>query len=134
MHITADILTRIRNAQLRKARYVLIPKTNLAKQLVTILSNEGFLEVVEELSEKTQTTAKHYLRVALPIQKESQKAKAHTMKVISKPGCRVYMNSKNIPSPRQKMSLCIVSTSKGILTTSEAKLLGVGGEILCTIW
>nr|YP_009057484.1 ribosomal protein S8 [Prasinoderma coloniale]AID67569.1 ribosomal protein S8 [Prasinoderma coloniale] len=134
MHTIADTLTRIRNAQLRKARYVLIPKTNMAKQLVMILSNEGFLEGVEELSQKTQKVSQHFLRVSLPEQSQTTKAKPHVMKVVSRPGCRVYVNCKNIPTPRQNMSVCILSTSKGLLTNKEARLLGVGGEVLCTIW
>lgn len=134
MHTIADTLTRIRNAQLRKSRYVLIPKTNLAQQLILILSNEGFLEGVEELSQKTQGTSQRFLRVSLPAQSAVGKAKPHTMKVVSRPGCRVFVNYKNIPTPRQNMSVCVLSTSKGLLTNKEARLLKVGGEVLCTVW
>ena len=134
MHIIADMLTRIRNAQLRKARYVLIPKTKLARQVALVLSNEGFLDSVEELSQQVQLTSKLFLRLCLPDQKQNIKAKPHTMNVISKPGCRVYVTAKNIPVLRQNMSLCLMSTSKGIVTSKEAKALKVGGEVLCTIW
>ncbi len=134
MHIIADMLTRIRNAQLRKARYVLIPKTKLARQVALVLSNEGFLDSVEELSEQVQLTSKRFLRLCLPDQKQNIKAKSHTMTVISKPGCRIYVTAKNIPNLRQNMSLCLMSTSKGVITSKEAKALKVGGEVLCTIW
>lgn len=134
MYTIADTLTRIRNAQLRKSRYVLIPKSNMAQQLVMILSNEGFLEGVEELSHRTQNTSQLFLRVSLFAQNSRAKAKPHTMKVVSRPGCRIYVNCKNIPTPRQNMSVCILSTSKGLLTGKEARLLGIGGEVLCTIW
>ncbi len=134
MHIIADMLTRIRNAQLRKAQYVLIPKTKLARQVALVLSNEGFLDGVEELSEQVRITSKRFLRLCLPNQRQNTKSKAHIMKVISKPGCRVYVTAKNIPTLRQDLSLCIMSTSKGIMTSKEAQTLKIGGEVLCTIW
>lgn len=134
----ADLFTRIRNAQMRDARHVLVPKTNVTQKIVTILSNEGFLDGVEQVFTGTQgLERKHekYLRLTLPVDvKETKAGKPLSVKIVSKPGCRIYISAKNIPFPRRGMSLCLLSTSKGILTNREAQLLGIGGEFLCILW
>lgn len=135
----ADFFTRVRNAQMREARYVLVPKTNLTQKISTILSNEGFIEGVENVvtgKDGLQKESVFYLRLTLPILqvKNSQKVKPFSIKLISKPGCRIYVSAKSIPFPRKGMSLCLISTSKGIVTNHEAQNLGIGGEFLCMLW
>lgn len=134
----ADLFTRIRNAQMRDARHVLVPKTNVTQKIVTILSNEGFLDGVEQVFTGTEGLKREqdkYLRLTLPVPLDTtQISKPLSVKIVSKPGCRIYVSAKNIPFPRRGMSLCLLSTSKGILTNREARLLGIGGEFLCILW
>jgi small subunit ribosomal protein S8 len=130
----ADFFTRIKNAQTRDAQHVLVPKTNVNQKISTILSNEGFLDAVEQNfngNENLRQGKDIYLRLTLPFQKSG---KPFSIKIVSTPGCRIYVSAKNIPFPRRGMSLCLLSTSKGIMTNHEAKTLGIGGELLCILW
>ena len=126
----SDILTRIRNANLVKHQIVQIPATNMSIALTTILKQEGFIEDFENYTEKN----KKYLLLSLKYFGKGRKPIISNLERVSKPGLRVYTNSKALPVVLDNIGIAIISTSKGVMTNLKAKELGIGGEILCYIW
>ena len=123
-----DMLTRIRNAQMRRKQFVLTPNSKLRAWVLDVLKSEGYIRSyeIEKNSEGTDL-----IKVALkyfdgqPVIKE--------LKRVSTPGRRVYMGVDNIPKVRQGLGVAIVSTSKGIMSDTQARQSRVGGEGLCTV-
>lgn len=126
----SDILTRIRNANLVKHQIVQVPATNMSIALTTILKQEGFIEDFENYTEKN----KKYLLLSLKYFGKGRKPIISNLERVSKPGLRVYTNSKALPVVLDNIGIAIISTSKGVMTNLKAKELGIGGEILCYIW
>lgn len=130
----SDMLTRIRNASMAKKPIVAIPLTRMNMQISQILEKEGFIQSFQ-ISEDSK-----YLNVRLKYRsKQTNKIKTKEscithLKRLSKPGLRIYTNYKEIPRILGGAGIVILSTSKGIMTDREARLLGVGGEMLCSIW
>ena len=125
----ADLLTRIRNAVRVERPYVDIPFSRMKQSIVEALKREGFMwdhEVLETEPVKT-------LRVTLKYGPSGEQIIQHIER-ISKPGCRVYVGAGEIKDIRQGTGVGVVSTSKGVLSTREAKKDGVGGEFLCQVW
>ena len=126
----ADMLTRIRNANMVKHEIVEIPATKMSKAIAVILKEEGFIENFEIFSEKLY----NYLLLSLKYKGASRERVISKIKRISKPGLRVYANSKSLPSVLDGLGIAILSTSQGVMTNNKAKELGIGGEVLCYIW
>ena len=126
----ADMLTRIRNANMVKHQIVKIPATKMSKAIALILKEEGFIENFEIYNEKSFS----YLLLSLKYKGKSREPVICKLERISKPGLRVYVNSKQLPVVLSNLGIAIVSTSKGVMTNLKAKELKVGGEILCYIW
>ena len=126
----SDMLTRIRNANMVKHQVVLIPSTKMSVAITEILKEEGFIENFESYSENN----KKYLLISLKYIGKSRESVISTIKRISKPGLRVYKNSKELPRVLDNLGIAITSTSKGVMTNLKAKELGIGGEVLCYIW
>jgi small subunit ribosomal protein S8 len=125
----ADMLTRIRNARMVKFESLEMPHSNLKKGVADILKQEGYIGNCEVLSRDVQDVLKIYLKY------DKNDASVITgLKRVSKPGCRVYVKSDNIPQVMSGLGIAILSTSKGILTDREARHQGIGGELLCNIW
>jgi len=122
----SDLLTRIRNANLVKHQIVEVPFTKMSKAIITILKDEGFIEDFKIFDEE--------ILICLRYQGKLRKPVISNIKRISKPGLRVYSNSKNLPKVLNNLGIAIISTSKGVITNLKAKELGIGGEILCYIW
>nr|YP_009538511.1 ribosomal protein S8 [Bencomia exstipulata]ARC99549.1 ribosomal protein S8 [Dendriopoterium menendezii]ARD01098.1 ribosomal protein S8 [Bencomia sphaerocarpa]ARD03956.1 ribosomal protein S8 [Marcetella moquiniana]AYU74348.1 ribosomal protein S8 [Bencomia exstipulata] len=128
----ADIITSIRNADMNEKRTVRIPSTNITENIVKILLREGFIENVR----KHQESAKSFLVLTLRHRK-NRKGPYRTvlnLKRISRPGLRIYSNYQRIPRILGGMGIVILSTSRGVMTDREARIEGIGGEILCYIW
>nr|YP_010868260.1 ribosomal protein S8 [Rosa graciliflora]WGU18922.1 ribosomal protein S8 [Rosa graciliflora]WHU29296.1 ribosomal protein S8 [Rosa graciliflora] len=128
----ADIITSIRNADMNEKRTVRIPSTNMTENIVKILLREGFIENVR----KHQESNKYFLVLTLR-HRRNRKGSYRTvlnLKRISRPGLRIYSNYQRIPRILGGMGIVILSTSRGIMTDREARIEGVGGEILCYIW
>lgn len=128
----ADIITSIRNADMNRKGTVRIGSTNMTEKIVKILLREGFIENVR----KHQENNKFFLVLTLR-HRRNRKGPSRTilnLKRISKPGLRVYSNYQKIPRILGGMGIVILSTSRGIMTDREARLEGIGGEILCYIW
>ena len=126
----ADMLTRIRNANMVKHQIVKIPATKMSKAIALILKEEGFIENFEIYNEKSFS----YLLLSLKYKGKSREPVICKLERVSKPGLRVYVNSKQLPVVLSNLGIAIVSTSKGVMTNLKAKELGIGGEILCYIW
>nr|YP_009430750.1 ribosomal protein S8 [Juglans cinerea]YP_009430833.1 ribosomal protein S8 [Juglans hindsii]YP_009430916.1 ribosomal protein S8 [Juglans major]YP_009430999.1 ribosomal protein S8 [Juglans nigra]YP_009735682.1 ribosomal protein S8 [Juglans microcarpa]YP_009913562.1 ribosomal protein S8 [Juglans major x Juglans regia]ASM81979.1 ribosomal protein S8 [Juglans cinerea]ASM82064.1 ribosomal protein S8 [Juglans hindsii]ASM82145.1 ribosomal protein S8 [Juglans major]ASM82313.1 ribosomal protein S len=128
----ADIITSIRNADMNRKGTVRIPSTNITENLLKILLREGFIENVR----KHQESNKYFLVLTLR-HRRNRKGPYKTvlnLKRISRPGLRIYSNYQRIPRILGGMGIVILSTSRGIITDREARLEGIGGEILCYIW
>jgi small subunit ribosomal protein S8 len=126
----SDMLTRIRNANMVKHQIVQIPATKMSIAIAEILKDEGFIEDFESYEENTRK----YLLISLKYMGKARKPVICKLERVSKPGLRVYSNSKKLPKVLDNLGIAILSTSKGIMTNLKAKELGIGGEVLCYIW
>nr|YP_009308334.1 ribosomal protein S8 [Lagerstroemia speciosa]YP_009659698.1 ribosomal protein S8 [Lagerstroemia siamica]YP_009659868.1 ribosomal protein S8 [Lagerstroemia venusta]AOS53283.1 ribosomal protein S8 [Lagerstroemia speciosa]APZ84092.1 ribosomal protein S8 [Lagerstroemia speciosa]QCR99506.1 ribosomal protein S8 [Lagerstroemia siamica]QCR99676.1 ribosomal protein S8 [Lagerstroemia venusta]QTV21295.1 ribosomal protein S8 [Lagerstroemia speciosa] len=128
----ADIITSIRNADMNRKGTVRIASTKITENIVQILLREGFIENVR----KHQENNKYFFVLTLR-HRRNRKGPSRTilnLKRISRPGLRIYSNYQRIPRILGGMGIVILSTSRGIMTDREARLQGIGGEILCYIW
>lgn len=126
----SDMLTRIRNATMVKHQIVQIPSTKMSIAITEILKEEGFIEDFENYLENE----KKYLLISLKYFGKSRQPVISKIERISKPGLRVYSNSKQLPKVLDNLGIAIMSTSKGVMTNLKARELGIGGEVLCYIW
>ena len=126
----SDMLTRIRNANMVKHQIVQIPGTKMSLAITEILKEEGFIEDFEKYTENN----KNFLLISLKYIGKSRKPVICKIQRISKPGLRVYANSKTLPKVLDDLGIAIISTSRGLMTNLKAKELGIGGEVLCHIW
>jgi small subunit ribosomal protein S8 len=126
----SDMLTRIRNANMVKHQIVQVPATKMSLAIAEILKDEGFIEDFESYEEDK----KKYILISLKYIGKVRKPVISKIKRISKPGLRVYSNSKKLPKVLDDLGIAIISTSKGVMTNLKARELGIGGEILCYIW
>jgi len=124
----ADMLTRIRNAQMAKKSEVVIPFSKLKMRLAEILKQEGYIKKVgkiEDIFSEIKVTLKY---------DDNKTPYIRRLTRISKGGRRVYVGKTDMPRVLNGMGIAIVSTSQGLLTNREAKKAGVGGEIICEIY
>ena len=126
----SDMLTRIRNATMVKHQIVQIPATLMSVAIAKILKEEGFIQEFENYSEDN----KNYLLISLKYMGKSRRSVICKIKRVSKPGLRIYSNSKKLPRVLDNLGIAIISTSQGVMTNIKAKELGIGGEVLCYIW
>nr|WCH55578.1 ribosomal protein S8 [Hypnea pseudomusciformis] len=126
----ADMLTRIRNANLSKHQIVQVPATKMTRSIIKVLQEEGFIYEFEEIGENLR----NYLLISLKYKGKSKEPVITALKRISKPGLRVYANHKELPKVLGGIGIAIISTSKGIMTDKKARNNGLGGEVLCYIW
>ena len=125
-----DMITRIRNAQMRSLSSVKIPNSKFRAKILDVLKQEGYIADYKNLSDEKNKN--NILSVALkynqglPVIKE--------IKRISKPGRRIYARADSIPKIQNGLGLAIVSTSKGIMTDNDARNQNVGGEIICRVF
>lgn len=125
----ADMLTRIRNANMVKHETVDIPASNLKKDIANILLEEGFIKGFDVIEDGKQGIIRMQLKYG------RNKEKVITgIKKISKPGLRVYAKKDEVPRVLGGLGIAIISTSKGIVTDKVARSQGVGGEVIAYIW
>ncbi|CAM9090449.1 unnamed protein product, partial [Sphacelaria rigidula] len=126
----ADMLTRIRNANLVRHQIVQVLKTKITLSISQILKEEGYISNFQDI----EISNKKYLLITLKYYSKKRQPIITELKRISKPGLRIYVSHKNLPNVVSNLGIAILSTSKGILTNTMAKKLGVGGEVICYIW
>lgn len=124
----ADMLTRIRNAQIARHESVLIPMSKTKKAIADILLREGFVSTVETEGDGVKANIKIGLKYVAGSKVISG------LKRISKPGLRIYVGAEEMPKVLSGLGIAIVSTSKGIITDKEARSQGIGGEVLAFVW
>jgi len=125
----ADMLTRIRNANMAKLQKVDIPSSNLKVNIANVLRGEGFIKNYKVIADEKQGVLRIYLKYI-----DEKEGVFTEIKRISKPGSRVYIKGDNVPTVKNGLGVAILSTSKGVVTDKAAREAGIGGEILCTIW
>jgi small subunit ribosomal protein S8 len=125
----ADMLTRVRNALIARHPKVDVPASRLKGEIARILKEEGYI-----LNYKlTEEGAKRFIRLYLKYTAVNAPVISRIERV-SRPGCRVYVGSKDIPRILGGLGINILTTPKGVMTGSLARREGVGGEVLCQIW
>lgn len=125
----ADMLTRIRNANMAKQQKVDIPSSNLKVSIANVLKNEGFIKNYKVIADDKQGVLRVYLKFI-----DEKDPVINEIKRISKPGGRVYVGSEDIPRVKNGMGVAILSTSKGIVSDKSAREANLGGELIATVW
>ena len=125
----ADMLTRIRNANVVKHETVDVPASNMKKELARILLEEGFIRGYDVIEDGKQGI----IRIQLKYGQTGERV-ISGLKRISKPGMRVYADKHEVPRVLNGLGISIISTSKGILTDKLARKENVGGEVICYVW
>ncbi len=124
-----DMLTRIRNAQQRGKTDVATPASKLRAWVLDVLKDEGYIRGYEQF---TGPTGHPEIRIELKYHEGTPVIRE--IKRVSKPGRRVYMATKDLPSVRNGLGVSIVSTPKGVMSDTAARSANVGGEVLCTVF
>lgn len=124
-----DMLTRIRNAQLRRKSTVLTPGSKARVRVLEVLADEGYIRGFE-----ATTGADGHPAIEISLKYYEGEPVIREIKRVSKPGRRVYLNKNDIPQVRQGLGVAIVTTSKGVMSDANARAAGVGGEVLCTVF
>jgi small subunit ribosomal protein S8 len=125
----ADMLTRVRNALIARHPKVDVPSSKLKMEIARILKEEGFI-----LNFKlTEEGAKKFIRLYLKYTPGNVPVISRIERV-SRPGCRVYVGSKQVPRVLGGLGVNILTTPRGVMTGMSARKEGVGGEVLCQIW
>jgi small subunit ribosomal protein S8 len=123
----ADMLTRIRNAQLSEKQSVVMPASKLKSSIAKVLKDEGYIDdyVVRASDGRPQLEIGLKYYAGEPVIEKIER--------VSRPGLRIYKPSRDIPTVMNGLGIAIVSTSKGVMTDRQARGLGVGGEVLCVV-
>jgi small subunit ribosomal protein S8 len=127
--LLADALTRVRNASMRKLDVTQLMHSKLVESVMGVFQAKGYIEsfnIIEDGNKK-------FIKVAIKYEKNGSRV-INEVKKISKPGRRVYKGSDEIKRFKNGYGTYVVSTSKGVLSNEDAHKLGVGGELLCSIW
>ena len=123
----ADMLTRIRNAQLTNKPSVTMPASKLKGAIASVLKDEGYIDdyMVQDVDGKPQLNISLKYYAGRPVIEKIER--------VSRPGLRIYRGTENIPVVMNGLGVTIVSTSKGVMTDRKAQAAGVGGEVLCVV-
>lgn len=125
----ADMLTRVRNAAMRKHKAVLLPHSNLKEEITRILKEEDFIRDYKLLDSDGKKELKLFLKYV-----SRGESVIMGIKRVSKPGRRIYVKWDAVPLVKRGLGISILSTSKGVMTDKASHAMKVGGELLCSIW
>jgi len=125
----ADLLTRIRNANLARQEKVEVPSSKIKKAIVEILKREGYIRNYRALEDRKQGTLRIYLKYG-----PKQERVISGLERVSRSSVRQYRGKDDIPRVQGGLGVAILSTSRGIMTDREARRQGIGGEVLCRVW
>lgn len=125
----ADMLTRIRNANLARKDHVLIPASRLKLEVAKVLKAQGYVQKYDLIDDKRHGQLRIHLRYV-----EDRERVITGLRRVSRPGMRIYVDSKNIPRVMGGLGIAILSTSHGVFTDREARRRRIGGEVLCYVW
>ncbi len=125
----ADMLTRIRNANLARHEHVIIPASKLKLEIAKVLKTQGYVQKYDLVDDKRQGLIRIHLRYG-----QSGQPVISGLRRVSRPGLRVYVDAGLIPRVLGGLGVAVLSTSQGVLTDREARRRRVGGEVLCHVW
>jgi small subunit ribosomal protein S8 len=125
----ADMLTRIRNANIVRHETVEVPASKIKREIAEILKKEGFIRDAEYIEDSKQGIIRMFLKYG-----PNQERVITGLKRISKPGLRVYAKSQEVPKVLGGLGLAILSTSKGVMSDKDARQSKSGGEVICYVW
>lgn len=123
----ADMLTRIRNAKAMRHQTVEMPNSKLKQAILEVMKNEGYIE-----SYKATEDVKSILTVTLKY--TNNQSVITGLKIVSKPGLKVYAKADELPKVLNGLGIAIISTSQGVMTDKQARKLNIGGEVLAYVW
>ncbi len=123
----ADMLTRIRNAQMVGHREVMMPASKLKSSIASVLKDEGYIE------DFTQREKDGKSELVVSLKYYAGRPVIEKLERISKPGLRVYKGRDSLPKVMNGLGIAILSTSRGVMTDTKARATGVGGEVLCIV-
>ena len=126
--LVADALTMIRNAIMAKKENLDVPASGTLKSILEILKSEGYIDNFKFIEDKKQGILRVYLKYL------SGKPAIKNIRRISRPGLKVYVKRHKVPTVLRGRGLAIMSTSKGIMTDTQARTQGLGGEIMAQVW
>lgn len=134
MYVTdpiADMLTRIRNANIAYHEVVDIPMSNMKHRIARVLKDEGYIKNYKVINDPGKPY--QILRIYLNYGPNKERV-IQGLRRVSKPGRRIYVNSRDLPKVMGGLGVAIISTSSGLMTDAEARKKGLGGEVLCYVW
>ena len=123
----ADLLTRIRNAQMAGHENVDMPNSKIKRSILQVLADEGFINGFSSTDEVKSS-------ISVDLKYHEGTAVIEEIQRVSRPGLRIYKESEELPQVRGGLGIAIVSTNKGVMTDKRARSAGVGGEVLCTVF
>ncbi|MBP7859646.1 30S ribosomal protein S8 [Patescibacteria group bacterium] len=126
MHLVSDLIVRIKTANIANKKVTYAPFSNLLKSILRVLKNHKYIKDFKVFKKGNIKQIKIYLDI--------ENKPINDLKVVSKPGSRIYLNCLQLKKRKSNLGIIIVSTSKGVCTTKEAIKLGSGGEVLLKIW
>jgi small subunit ribosomal protein S8 len=125
----ADMLTRIRNGTLARHEHVLVPASKLKLEIAKVLKAQGYIQKYDLVDDKRHGQIRIHLRYGA-----AGEPVITGLRRVSKPGLRVYVDSKRLPRVMGGLGVAVLSTSSGVLTDREARRRRVGGEVVCYVW
>ncbi|PYI50126.1 30S ribosomal protein S8 [Paenibacillus flagellatus] len=125
----ADMLTRIRNANVVRHETVEVPASKIKREIAEILKREGFIRDAEYIEDNKQGIIRIFLKYG-----PNQERVITGLKRISKPGLRVYAKNQEVPKVLGGLGIAILSTSKGVMSDKDARQAKSGGEVICYVW
>jgi small subunit ribosomal protein S8 len=126
----SDMLTRIRNASEKKHQTTKVPASRLSHSIAKVLQHEGFIDQISEEGEGVE----RFLVLELKYSGKHRQPTIRSVKRVSKPGLRIYKNTRQLPKVLGGLGVAIISTSRGVMSDRDARKQGVGGEVLCYIY
>ena len=126
----SDMLTRIRNASEKRPEPPKIPASRMPRSIAKVLQQEGFISELSEQGEGVRTE----LVLSLKYSGKHRLPTIRSMQRVSKPGLRIYKNTRGLPKVLGGLGVAIISTSKGVMSDRDARREGVGGEVLCYVY
>jgi small subunit ribosomal protein S8 len=123
----ADMLTRIRNANLADKAVVSMPSSKLKQAIALVLKDEGYINSFNIRNTQNKTN------IDIDLKYYAGKPVIEKIRRISKPGLRIYKSSNELPNVMNGMGIAIISTSRGVMTERKARTAGIGGEVLCVV-
>jgi small subunit ribosomal protein S8 len=134
----ADMLTRIRNAQMVKKEFVIVPFSKIKWEIAKILKKEGFIQDFSKTKKgdfrKRFYKSKHFPQIKIELKYSQEKTAISGLRRVSKPGRKIYAKKEQIPRVLRGLGIAIISTSRGLMTDKEARKKKLGGEVICEIW